>query len=119
MLHSIHPFSFVKTAVQPVHFSIATPHISFIISLVEIATLPCELTVSPLFIILVASFIFVALSWPFFPESFALSQTVQEVAFEVTFIRPVVSALARRRAIRIVASVHIQVREFLHSNSMF
>ena len=119
MLNSVHPLSFVETTVQPVHFSVATPHISFIISFVEVTTLPCELTVSPFFIILVVAFVLIAFSWSFFPEPFAFSETVEEVTFEVTFVCPVVSSLTRGSAVGIVASVHIQIRKLLHSNSIF
>lgn len=119
MLYSIYPFSFVKTAIEPVHLSISTAHVSFIIALVEVATLPCELSVSPLFIVLVVSFIFIAVSCSFFPESLAFSKAVQEKAFEVAFICPIVSALTRRHAIGIVTSVHIQVRKFFNPNPMF
>lgn len=119
MLNTVYPLSFVKTTIQPIHFSVATAYISFIISFVEVAALPCKLTISPFFIVLVVSFVLIAFSWSFFPETFAFSETIEEVTFEVALVCPVVSSLTRRSAIGIVTSIHIQVRKLFHSNSMF
>ena len=90
ILHIELPIAFVKASILPVHFSIPTSQVIFVVSLVKMAADPCINPISFLLVILELSFIFIAGSCPFLPDSVSISHAVTEMPFVIATVFPVV-----------------------------
>lgn len=90
ILHVKLPIAFVKASILPVHFSIPTSQVIFIVSLIKMAADPCINPISFFLVILELSFIFIAGSCSFLPDSVSTSHAVAEMPFVIATVFPVV-----------------------------
>ena len=112
VLDTFDPVAFVGAAISPLHGTVALPHVVVIVSEVLVATLPGELSVSMLFVILVKSFILVHFfgdSNGFLPLAFAMFHAVEEGASVGVAVEPLVLTEAFRFATDVLAYVYITI----------
>jgi hypothetical protein len=89
------------------------PLVVFVATLVKIATFPCEHSHAVLFVVLVSTFVHVAVLVveTFLPLALTVLESVFELTDVATQIFPFVLALAIRLAIQVSASVAITIRK--------
>jgi hypothetical protein len=109
MLYPIKPFSFVVTAVIPVHFSEIASEILFVVSFIDVAACPCKDTVSVFFILNILALVFVAVSRTFFPHPVSFSQSVPETSLEITAIGPIIFSISVGFPLAILSLVQISI----------
>jgi len=109
MLDPIKPFSFVVTAVIPVHFSEIASEILFVVSFIDVAACPCKDTVSVFFILNILALVFVAVSRTFFPHSVSFPQSVPEASLKIAAIRPLIFSISVGFPLAILSLVQISI----------
>jgi len=82
MLSSILPFTFVDSAIDPLHQAEALPLVVGVLTFVDVSAFPYKLALAVLLIVVVLSYVLVAvdLRLVFLPLSFALFHAFHEVA---------------------------------------
>ena len=113
MLNSIQPIAFITCSIGPVHFAVAISWIGLVVTLVDIAWSPSKFPISWFSITLIISLILIRISNSSLPQTFAVSQTIQEVAFEIAAIKPIVGSYPGRLSIYVAASIQIAIGKFL------
>ena len=115
ILNPVLPLSPVITAIHPVHLSKSISEVRFVVSFVNIATRPCKHAIAPFLIISVASVVSVAVTHSLLPNPLTVAKTVDEVAFKIAPVMPIVLAVARRLPIEVISLVYVAIRKAFDS----
>ena len=117
MWNTLFLISFVVASIFPCHFSLSFSCIIFKLSLVNIAISPLELSDSIFLVFLKHSLVNISLG--IYPCSFALSQSLDKIAFILRSVFPVVFSIAMRMTVVIVSFVSISIVKVLQSFTVF